>query len=180
MTTYALHEIAEILRQLTIKEFEERYGRLFLVRLLAYRAPLEAADAQPMTATLPSDQWEKPTPVFHTSYGRMSLWAYGLRFGGDKATLTVGRDPSAEVFFNYRSVSWRHASLGPLPEGLSITDLGSRNGTRINGNAAVAHQPMVAPLGASLAFSDVTCSLFDVRGLQKFAAQLTPPESARV
>lgn len=173
MSTYSLEEIKGLLQEMSAETFEDRYGRLFLVRLLSLGVPLKGKSGDsPLTETLPNDRWENPTPIFHTSYGRMSLWAHSLRFGGHRTTLTVGRDPSVAVLLNSWTVSWRHASLCPVADGLSVTDLGSRNGTRINGQLAPPHRAVVAPIGAALTFSDVSCSLFDVRGLRLFAARL--------
>ena len=38
-------------------------------------------------------------------------------------------------------ISGTHASLGQDAAGWTITDLGSRNGTKVNGVACVPHQP---------------------------------------
>lgn len=46
---------------------------------------------------------------------------------------TLGRDPSADIHLGSRSVSRFHARLCLTPASASITDLESRNGTRVNG-----------------------------------------------
>lgn len=46
---------------------------------------------------------------------------------------TVGRSPACDVVVADPSVSRMHARLGPRPDGYVVTDLGSRNGTRVNG-----------------------------------------------
>lgn len=48
-------------------------------------------------------------------------------------TMTLGRDPNCDQVLDYPMVSWRHASL--TRDGLTITveDLGSTNGTFVNG-----------------------------------------------
>lgn len=50
-----------------------------------------------------------------------------------KDTLVIGRDPSAEVAVSHPSVSWRHAKLTKQGDGYVIEDLGSTNGTYVNG-----------------------------------------------
>src|SRR6188508_2713932 len=45
----------------------------------------------------------------------------------------VGRDPSCEVQLNGTEVSRRHAVLTRDTSGVTITDLDSHNGTRVNG-----------------------------------------------
>lgn len=47
--------------------------------------------------------------------------------------LVLGRDPSADLRFDHVVVSRRHAVLRELGAGYTIQDLGSANGTRING-----------------------------------------------
>jgi DNA-binding winged helix-turn-helix (wHTH) protein len=48
-------------------------------------------------------------------------------------TLMVGRDPTCDVNIQDRQVSRFHARISPTPEGVTIEDLGSKNGTIHNG-----------------------------------------------
>jgi DNA-binding winged helix-turn-helix (wHTH) protein len=48
-------------------------------------------------------------------------------------TLMVGRDPSCDIYVQDRQVSRFHARITPTPEGVTIEDLGSKNGTNHNG-----------------------------------------------
>jgi len=48
-------------------------------------------------------------------------------------TLMVGRDPTCEINVQDRQVSRFHARITPTPEGVTIEDLGSKNGTNHNG-----------------------------------------------
>ena len=48
-------------------------------------------------------------------------------------TLMVGRDPTCEIHVQDRQVSRFHARITPSPEGVTIEDLGSKNGTNHNG-----------------------------------------------
>jgi pSer/pThr/pTyr-binding forkhead associated (FHA) protein len=48
-------------------------------------------------------------------------------------TLMVGRDPTCEINIQDRQVSRFHARITPTPEGVTIEDLGSKNGTIHNG-----------------------------------------------
>ena len=50
--------------------------------------------------------------------------------------LTVGRLPENELAIDAESVSRRHALIRPTDHGYSIVDLGSRNGTWVNGQPA--------------------------------------------
>ena len=48
-------------------------------------------------------------------------------------TLMVGRDPACDIHVQDRQVSRFHARITPTPEGVTIEDLGSKNGTNHNG-----------------------------------------------
>ncbi|HKF45988.1 MAG TPA: FHA domain-containing protein [Terracidiphilus sp.] len=49
------------------------------------------------------------------------------------ASMEIGRDPDCDIPLPYPMVSWRHARLTRTPEGTWVEDLGSRNGTYLNG-----------------------------------------------
>lgn len=57
----------------------------------------------------------------------------GQRFILDRP-LVIGREPSCDVVIADRQVSRFHARLSPLPEGVMLEDLGSKNGTHCNGD----------------------------------------------
>jgi pSer/pThr/pTyr-binding forkhead associated (FHA) protein len=46
---------------------------------------------------------------------------------------TVGRDVTCEIMIPNRQVSRRHATFTPSPRGVILEDLGSKNGTHVNG-----------------------------------------------
>ena len=46
---------------------------------------------------------------------------------------TVGRRPDQHLFLESRAVSSRHAEIATIDQGLQVTDLGSTNGTFVNG-----------------------------------------------
>jgi len=46
---------------------------------------------------------------------------------------TVGRDVTCEIIIPDRQVSRRHATFTPTPKGVVLEDLGSKNGTHLNG-----------------------------------------------
>ncbi len=54
-----------------------------------------------------------------------------VSFLGD--TLLLGRDPQAGVVLDYPMISWHHARLRRTPAGVIVEDLGSTNGTFVNG-----------------------------------------------
>lgn len=56
-------------------------------------------------------------------------------------TVIVGRDPSCEFTLDHPDISRRHASIEPRGPDYVVTDLGSTNGTTVNG-AAVTSMPL--------------------------------------
>lgn len=54
-----------------------------------------------------------------------------VSFRGD--TMEAGRDPQCGIPLDFPTVSWRHARLTRTPAGILVEDLGSRNGTYLNG-----------------------------------------------
>ena len=49
----------------------------------------------------------------------------------------IGRDPQANVWLDYATVSRRHARIHVADEGVFLEDLGSKNGTAVAGNRVV-------------------------------------------
>jgi hypothetical protein len=54
-----------------------------------------------------------------------------------KSDIIVGRDEICQVIIQSRQVSRYHARFVSLPEGVQLEDLGSKNGTHINGQAVI-------------------------------------------
>jgi ABC-type multidrug transport system ATPase subunit/ABC-type multidrug transport system permease subunit len=48
-------------------------------------------------------------------------------------SMEAGRDPGCDIPLDLPMVSWRHARLTRTPEGILVEDLGSRNGTYLDG-----------------------------------------------
>jgi pSer/pThr/pTyr-binding forkhead associated (FHA) protein len=57
----------------------------------------------------------------------------GATFVLDQPEITIGRDPSNDVFLNDMTVSRRHAHMQLGPGAPTIEDLGSLNGTWVDG-----------------------------------------------
>lgn len=71
----------------------------------------------------------------------------GERFYLDRPRLTVGRNPASDIFLNDVTVSRSHAVIEVGPEGVSIEDAGSLNGTYVGDvrvdKAALKHGDLV-------------------------------------
>jgi pSer/pThr/pTyr-binding forkhead associated (FHA) protein len=52
----------------------------------------------------------------------------------------LGRGPGAELVFADEQMSQQHAALERVESGFRVTDLGSTNGTRVNGTAIVSQE----------------------------------------
>jgi len=65
--------------------------------------------------------------------------------------LVLGRENSCDVVIADRQISRFHARLTPTPEGIILEDMGSKNGTHVNGNELSA--PVVLQDGDQIAVS---------------------------
>ncbi|MBS1789075.1 MAG: FHA domain-containing protein [Acidobacteria bacterium] len=66
--------------------------------------------------------------------GKLTLGAKAqaeLAFTGQ--TMTIGRDPKCDLALDYPMVSWQHARLTRAGNQITVEDLGSTNGTFVNG-----------------------------------------------
>ncbi|HEX4136386.1 MAG TPA: FHA domain-containing protein [Bryobacteraceae bacterium] len=54
-----------------------------------------------------------------------------VNFRGEQ--MVLGRDPSCDYPLDYPMISWQHAILRRTADGICVEDLGSRNGTFVNG-----------------------------------------------
>src|SRR5690348_6870417 len=60
---------------------------------------------------------------------------------------TLGADRACDVVIDDPAVSRRHCTIAPAPGGFAVRDLGSTNGTFVDG---VAVKEVVVPIGTSL------------------------------
>ena len=79
----------------------------------------------------------------------------------------VGRDPDCDVSLTSRSVSRRHALVEKTPNGWVVRDLGSANGTSVNG-ARVTEAPLEK--GTAVRFGEVD-AVFETESRQTTSAE---------
>ncbi len=96
------------------------------VRLVGATASFEPIAAEEVTGELDSATAEGPVLVVHKGAET------GERFYIDSDDLSVGRDPESAIFLNDVTVSRSHARLHRSPEGVTVEDTGSLNGTYVN------------------------------------------------
>src|SRR5688500_15018821 len=71
-----------------------------------------------------------------------------------RGPITIGRDPSCSMQLESPYVSRQHARIDVVASGPYLVDLGSRNGSAVNGARVHAAAPLNA--GDELAIGDVT------------------------
>lgn len=81
-------------------------------------------------------------------FPRYSVTAGKQEFLLNSADTVLGREPSAGVYIDHPSVSRRHARISIESQGAMLQDLGSRNGTflngrRIDGPAKIRHHDII-------------------------------------
>jgi hypothetical protein len=106
-------------------------------------APVEDAVASPNDTTAAIelgalDPSHEPADLPHLAPGTGMLVVVrgpnaGSRFLLDRDATTVGRHPDADIFLDDVTVSRRHAELHRTAEGVLVRDLGSLNGSYVNG-----------------------------------------------
>ncbi len=70
--------------------------------------------------------------------------------------VTIGADGACDVTVDDSAVSRRHVSVSPAPGGFAVKDLGSTNGTFLDG---VAVKDVVVPLGSTIQIGKTTLEL---------------------
>ncbi len=66
----------------------------------------------------------------------------------DAERIEIGRDPAGALALQDEKCSWQHCALVKAEGGWTVTDLGSRNGTFVNGAQVAAHAPQRLGQGA--------------------------------
>jgi len=99
---------------------------------------------------------EKKLTQGEGQYERVSL-------KGDR--MVLGRDPSSGYPLNFPMISWRHAALERTAEGIYVEDLGSRNGTYVNG-VRISGRMLVRP-GQEIGLGSFRFMLLEDGGLAK-------------
>ena len=120
-------------------------------------APVPAPPQQPATAAIPP----APATPMAAPLGEVRLVVesgplVGLAFRLSPPSVLVGRNPEADVSLSEPTVSWRHARLTAHGAAWTIADLGSTNGTRVNGERIEAERQIPIDPGAEVRFGEIT------------------------
>lgn len=118
------------------------------------------ADSSPDEINAPA---EKPVQTVHLDdvKGRDALvvrWMGGdtQHYPLEKTEIAIGRAPGSDVVINHPAVSGHHLKLTLLPDGMTVTDLNSTNGTQLNGQRIQAGTPHPVRFGDVLRIGDLT------------------------
>lgn len=85
----------------------------------------------------------------------------GAEFPLTAGSLTIGRDPMADITLNDPEVSRQHARMFETEHGYQIQDLGSTNGTFVNGEK-ISMELVDLTSGTTITFGSGVVLLFDV------------------
>src|SRR5215216_1306065 len=80
--------------------------------------------------------------------GLSESWVFDIPI--DSVTLYIGRQQGVDVLLEHQQVSRRHTALYCTPTECQIADLGSANGTRVNGQKLTPQVPILLKPGDSI------------------------------
>ncbi|MBY0492855.1 MAG: FHA domain-containing protein [Cyanobacteria bacterium] len=102
------------------------------------------------------------SPLGRRARARTVLTAGAKRIPLGVGTHLVGRDRECEVFLNDVSVSREHARIVVTSRSVTVEDLGSKNGTQVNGTRIA--KPTAIESGDQITFGSVQMSIELQRG----------------
>jgi hypothetical protein len=159
MTTTHTDAWVELAESLGAQQFVERHPGHFLL------SSEQAVEPSRVYTTATVDFGAKPVRL----PGRRNFEVRWIAKAEDSPypdRISVGRARNCDISFRHPSVSKLHAHFRVHGNQLTVTDLGSRNGTRINNGIAIAaHQPQPLTSHDRVQFGSVQTMVLDVREL---------------
>ena len=118
--------------------------------------PAQAPSMPIQTHTSPGEKTIRPgAPVSSLQPGHLVCPLYGIRLGLDTGVIIGRRGHYASVFGVFADVSGNHARIDQNGNEWTVTDLGSTNGTFLNGQALQPNVPQPIHIGDTIRFSTV-------------------------
>jgi pSer/pThr/pTyr-binding forkhead associated (FHA) protein len=148
-------EIKDAFELLGEGAFAARYGRYFLV--LTATEELDSFSSYVNTATRAAHE-------ITASRGLDNVDIRPLQSNDGGPRVTIGRE-KADVTIGERSVSKLHAAFSLEGGLLSLADLGSKNGTWLNGTALLPNHPSPVDVGDTVSFGTVTGTVWGLDDL---------------
>ncbi len=90
--------------------------------------------------------------------------------------VTVGRSPDSDIVLDHASISGNHAVINVVEGQHQLTDLGSTNGTFIEGAAVTETVALVS--GTKIQFGEVEADFEDENAIASGAEEAAPAEAA--
>jgi pSer/pThr/pTyr-binding forkhead associated (FHA) protein len=150
INTLSMNQLAEQLRQWGQEKFARQYPNPFLV--LVFEPPEEDDfDDDSTVQTKQTDLSQLQGQAAEPTGKRVIAIAQG-RLPKEGERLVVGRQAGCEIIIDARKVSREHAAFIFRNGRWYVEDLGSANGTRINGSRLPPSSPHALKSGDMLAF----------------------------
>lgn len=171
LSTHSEHWI-EVAASMTRDEFVTRHPGYFL--LCSQEATAGADDLETLSAELAAGVKSAPHSAFEVKWihGRSEPPTVSER-------ISVGRGGSCDVRIAHRSISKVHAYFCVDAPALSVIDLDSKNGTRINGEPIAPHLPHRVDIGSRLQLGSVETRVFDSGVMHDLLQEIARHESLR-
>jgi pSer/pThr/pTyr-binding forkhead associated (FHA) protein len=92
-----------------------------------------------------------------------------------EVAITVGRALSNDLVLSYEGISRRHAEFHPCPEGVMVVDVGSANGTFVDGRRLAPNAPHLLHDGMFCSIGPYTITYYAPGSLSHIGALATVP-----
>jgi hypothetical protein len=139
--------------------FLNRHGRYYLV--VTDPDQLEAMSLWVQTASRHGHEVARKRVTDRAAF--LPIMEQGAHTNGNR--YEVGREPPCAVVLSHQRVSKVHAFFQDAGGLLTLTDAGSKNGTRLNGNKLAPHSTAPIDLGDTIEFGAVTAILWGIDDL---------------
>jgi hypothetical protein len=154
-----VEELRGELRELGADRFVRRYGRYFLV--VTDRALLEEMSMFVNTASRPANEIATRRNLDHAAF----LPLLDAERGTGEGRIDVGRDEACAVALTHQSISKVHAHFTYSGGLLSLSDAGSKNGTKLNGVKLGPNEVAPVDLGDTVEFGPVSATVWGIDDL---------------
>jgi hypothetical protein len=147
-------EALDLLEQEAARATEDEFVRAHPSFFVMFDAPAEDEDLHFMTEL--GDVPATKRAIVVAAIAKRSKGPFQDR-------ISVGRARNSDVVVRDSSVSKLHAHFRQEGAGVTLTDIGSHNGTKVDGTRLVPHQPYPIRVGAILTIGAVTVRVIDAR-----------------
>jgi hypothetical protein len=141
-----------------------------VVQIAGYRLHIGGKSAYSIPLPIGETRFSEPVPPLHQApltvpvrFVRQLRFANGRTIQLEPGTYRIGRDPSCEIALpDEHTVSRNHAELRVSEKTIQVRDLGSTNGTRVNGQTFVGDSFLVG--GDLISVGEANLTLLALNG----------------